>query len=277
MAIAQLSTPSSGTSVQERTPAAQRAPRRHEHVMLGLLGLAAVFGAWQLCTSVGIVDPTFSSSPVGLFGALVDFITSGEIWKPLSSTLTTVAWGIGLSLVVGIPLGLVIGRSRVLFGLTEPLISIMYAVPYVVFLPVIIFWFGIDQQARIVIVIWAAIFPLLINVVAGSRNLDISYLHVAHVYCASRFLTMRAVALPATSPYILAGVRQAVGRGLVGAIVAELFMGSAGMGYLVQKQTSNFQMDEAMAAIAVIAVVAIALTRAVAYFERRFTSWSTST
>jgi ABC-type nitrate/sulfonate/bicarbonate transport system permease component len=88
---------------------------------------------------------------------------------------------------------------------------------------------------------------------------------------------MRAVALPATSPYILAGVRQAVGRGLVGAIVAELFMGSAGMGYLVQKQTSNFQMDEAMAAIAVIAVVAIALTRAVAYFERRFTSWSTST
>jgi NitT/TauT family transport system permease protein len=277
MAIAQLSTPSSGTSVQERTPAAQRAPRRYEHVMLGLLGLAAVFGAWQLCTSVGIVDSTFSSSPVGLFGALVDFIASGEIWKPLSSTLTTVAWGIGLSLVVGIPLGLVIGRSRVLFGLTEPLISIMYAVPYVVFLPVIIFWFGIDQQARIVIVIWAAIFPLLINVVAGSRNLDISYLHVAQVYCASRFLTMRAVALPATSPYILAGVRQAVGRGLVGAIVAELFMGSAGMGYLVQKQTSNFQMDEAMAAIAVIAVVAIALTRAVAYFERRFTSWSTST
>jgi NitT/TauT family transport system permease protein len=170
MAIAQLSTPSSGTSVQERTPAAQRAPRRYEHVMLGLLGLAAVFGAWQLCTSVGIVDSTFSSSPVGLFGALVDFITSGEIWKPLSSTLTTVAWGIGLSLVAGIPLGLVIGRSRVLFGLTEPLISIMYAVPYVVFLPVIIFWFGIDQQARIVIVIWAAIFPLLINVVAGSRR-----------------------------------------------------------------------------------------------------------
>jgi len=277
MAIAQLSSPRSGTSVQGKTPAAQRGPRRYEHVLLGLLGLGAVFGGWQLFTSLGIVDPTFASSPIGLFGALVDYIRSGAIWAPLSSTLSTVAWGIGISLVVGIPLGLIIGRSRILHGLTEPLISIMYSVPYVVFLPIIIFWFGIDQQARIVIVIWSSIFPLLINVVAGSRNLDLSYLHVAQVYCASRFLTLRAVALPATSPYILAGVRQAVGRGLVGAIVAELFMGSAGMGYLVQKQTSNFQMDEAMAAIAVIAVVAITLTRAVAYFERRFTSWSTST
>jgi ABC-type nitrate/sulfonate/bicarbonate transport system permease component len=276
MAVTQLSSPDR-TSTEAKVPVAQRNPRRYEQMLLGLIGLAAVFGGWQLCTSLGVVDATFSSSPVGLFGALVEFVKSGAIWAPLSSTLSTVAWGIGLSLVVGIPLGLVIGRSRVLFGLTEPLISIMYSVPYVVFLPIIIFWFGIDQQARIVIVIWAAIFPLLINVVAGSRNLDLSYLHVAQVFCASRLLTLRSVALPATSPYILAGVRQAVGRGLVGAIVAELFMGSAGMGYLVQKQTSNFQMDEAMAAIAVIAVVAIALTRAVAYFERRFTSWSTST
>lgn len=276
MALTQLSVPSSTTGVKTKTPASQRAPRRYDHFLLGLIGLGVTLGAWQLCAETGVVDPTFSSSPSGLFGALVDMVSTGEIAEPLSSTLRTVAWGLGIALVIGIPLGLVIGRSRVLFGLTEPLISIMYSVPYVVFLPVIIFWFGIDAQARVVIVVWSSIFPLLINVVAGSRNLDLNYLHVAQVFCASRLLTLRSVALPATSPYILAGVRQAVGRGLVGAIVAELFMGSAGMGYLVQKQTSNFQMDKAMAAIAVIAVVAIALTRTVAYFERRFTSWSTS-
>lgn len=245
-------------------------------MFLGLVGLGTVFALWQICVSTGLVDANFSSSPAGASVALVDLFKTGEIWAPLVSTLATVAWGMAISVVVGIPLGLLIGRSRLLYGLTEPLVSIMYSVPFVVFLPIIIFWFGIGGRSRIVIVIWAAIFPLLINVVAGARNLDLNYLHVAQVFCASRSLTLRSVAFPATLPYILAGVRQAVGRALVGAIVAELFMGNEGLGYVVQLKTSNFQMDAAMAAIAIIAIIAIGLTRGVAYFERRFTFWSSS-
>lgn len=245
-------------------------------MILGLVGLGSVFTLWQICASTGLVDPNFSSSPAGAAAALAKLIWSGEIWAPLASTLATVAWGMVISVVMGIPLGLLIGRSRLLYGLTEPLISIMYSVPFVVFLPIIIFWFGIGGRARIVIVVWAAVFPLLINVVAGARNLDLNYLHVAQVFCASRFRTLRSVAFPATLPYILAGVRQAVGRALVGAIVAELFMGNEGLGYVVQLKTSNFQMDSAMAAIAIIAIIAIGLTRGVAYFERRFTFWSSS-
>lgn len=249
---------------------------RYRSVVLGLIGMVAVLGLWQICASTGLVDPTFSSSPAGAVTALFDSISAGSIWPPLRSTLSTVAWGMGISVVAGIPLGLLIGRSRTLNGLTEPLISIMYSVPYVVFLPIIIFWFGIGQQARIVIVVWSALFPLLINVVTGARNVDLNYLQVARVFCASRSRTLRSVAFPATLPYILAGARQAVGRGLVGAIVAELFMGSEGLGYVVQLKTSSLDMDGAMAAIAVIAVVAIVLTRTVAYFEHRFTFWSNS-
>ena len=249
---------------------------RYRSVVLGLTGMVTVLGLWQICASTGLVDPTFSSSPAGAVHALVNSISSGSIWPPLRSTLSTVAWGMGISVCAGIPLGLLIGRSRTLNGLTEPLISVMYSVPYVVFLPIIIFWFGIGQQARIVIVVWSALFPLLINVVTGARNVDINYLQVARVFCASRSRTLRSVAFPATLPYILAGARQAVGRGLVGAIVAELFMGSEGLGYVVQLKTSSLDMDGAMAAIAVIAVVAIALTRTVGYFEHRFTFWSNS-
>jgi len=181
-----------------------------------------------------------------------------------------------ITIIVGIPLGLVIGRSHVLHGLTEHVISIMYAVPFVVFLPIVIFWFGIGAEARLVIVVWSAIFPLLINVIAGARNIDNNYLNVAQVFCASRLLTLRAIAFPATLPFILAGVRQAVGRALVGAIVAELFMGNSGLGYVVQTETSNVEMDNAMAAIVVIAVLAVLLTRSVAWLERRLTFWSSS-
>jgi len=256
--------------------AVSRGRRRLGTGLLGIIGLVLVLGAWQLSAWLDWVDADFSSSPLGALRALWGMATDGSLWPPLLSTLQTVAIGMAVSIVVGIPIGLVIGRSHLLHGLTEPLISIMYSVPFAVFLPIIIFWFGIGGQARLVIVIWSAIFPLLINVVTGARNLDSNYLQVAKVFCAAPTLTMRTVTFPATLPYILAGVRQAVGRALVGAIVAELFMGNEGLGYVVQLQTSNFRMDDAMAAIAVIAVLAIVLTRGVAWVESRFTFWSSS-
>ncbi|MFJ9536016.1 ABC transporter permease [Streptomyces sp. NPDC101225] len=268
----------SSDSVRTRDVSARSGRRtlgsRYQNLILGVVGLAVVLAAWQICAATGFVDENFSSSPSGAFTALVDSIRTGSVWDPLGSTLEIVAWGMLISIVVGIPAGLLIGRNNVLHGLTDPLISIMYSVPYVVFLPMLIFWFGIDTNARIVIVVWSALFPLLINVIAGARNLESSHMQVARVFCASRLTTLRSVAFPATLPYILAGIRQAVGRALIGAIVAELFMGSAGLGYQVQLQTSNFDMDDAMASIAVIAVVAIVLTRGVGYLERRFTFWS---
>jgi ABC-type nitrate/sulfonate/bicarbonate transport system permease component len=247
---------------------------RHKTVLLGLLGAVIVLVAWQVCAQLNLVDSKFSSSPFGIVRGLKNLSDADSLWQPTLSTLRSVAIGMAISLALGIPLGLIIGRSSVVHGLLEPLIGIMYSVPFVVFLPIIIFWFGIAGEARLVIVVWSAVFPLLINVIAGARNLDGSYLQVSRVYCASRLRTLWSVALPGTMPYILAGVRQAVGRALVGAIVAELFMGTTGLGYVVQRQTSNFQMDNAMAAVAVIGVIAVVLTRGVAWVEDRLTFWS---
>lgn len=249
---------------------------RNKNALLGLLGGAIVLIGWQSFVWMGIVDPRFSSSPIGAIEGLGYLADTGNLWEPTLSTLQSVALGMAISIAVGVPLGLIIGRSSILHGLVEPLISIMYSVPFVVFLPIIIFWFGIDDSARLVIVIWAAVFPLLINVVAGARNLDSNYMQVSRVFCSSRLKTLWSVSLPGTMPYILAGMRQAVGRSLVGAIVAELFMGTEGLGYVVQTETSNFQMDHAMAAIGVIAVVAVVLNRGVAWLESRLTFWSAS-
>lgn len=276
MTVMSLSKPKkSGTTknaLQEK--GGNRPPSRDQAVLLGAIGLFVVLASWQLSAWAGLVDTRFSSSPIGAIKALFESVGSGELWAPLGSTMATVAWGMGISLVLGIPLGLLFGRNKILHGLTDPLISIMYSVPYVVFLPIVISWFGIGMQARVVIVVWAAAFPLLINVVAGARNLDPSYTQVARVFCTSRTMTLTKVAFPATLPYILAGVRQALGRGLVGAIVGELFMGSSGLGYVVQLKTTQFQMDEAMGTVGVIAIIAIALTRTVGYLEKRYTSWS---
>src|SRR6201999_2513015 len=127
---------------------------------------------------------------------------------------------------------------------------------------------------RVVVIVWAAILPLVINVTAGVRALNSDYVRVATVFCASRTAFFRVVALPATMPYILAGIRLSVGKALVGAIVAELFLASQGLGYFVQNSTSNFEMDAAFAGIVLMAVAALILNWGVGLVERRFTHWA---
>ncbi|HEX3792809.1 MAG TPA: ABC transporter permease [Pseudonocardiaceae bacterium] len=222
----------------------------------------------------GLVDISFSSSPTRIAVAEVHLFGGGEIYAPLAATGYELLWGLLITFVAGIPIGLVLGRSQILHDMTEPMVNVLYSVPYVMFLPIIIFWFGLDNTSRVLVIVWAAILPLIINITAGVRNLNTDYTRVATVFCTPRLKFFYTVALPATLPYILAGVRLAVGRALVGAMVAELFLASQGLGYYVQNQTSNFNMDSAMAGIVILAVVALLLNWGVRAIERRFVHWA---
>lgn len=247
---------------------------RHRGALLGLAGVAIVLVAWQVSTLVGLVDPTFASSPARVVEAELTLFRTGEIDSALAATGYELLWGLLITFVLGIPAGLVLGRSRILHDMTEPMVNVLYSVPYVMFLPIIITWFGTNNTSRVLIIVWAGILPLIINVTAGVRNLDQDYNRVATVFCTPRLRFFYTVALPATLPYILAGVRLAVGRALVGAIVAEFFLSSNGLGFFVQQQTSNFNMDSAMAGIVILAVVALLLNWSVRLIERRFTHWA---
>lgn len=239
-----------------------------------MLGVLVVLIAWQLVAGFGLVDVTFSSSPIRIITAEVNLFRTGEIVPGLGATAYELLWALLITFVAGIPLGLVLGRSRVLHAMTEPIINVLYSVPYVMFLPIIIFWFGINNTSRVIIIVWAGILPLIINITEGVRNLDRDYLRVARAFCTPRLKFFYAVALPATLPYILTGIRLAVGRALVGAIVAELFLASEGLGYFVQTKTSNFDMDSAMAGIVILAVLALLLNWGVRLIERGFTHWA---
>lgn len=248
--------------------------RRHSSLLLGTLGVLIVLIAWQICASLGVVDVSFTSSPIRIAQSEGTLFGSGQIYPALGATGLELLWGLLISFVAGIPIGLVLGRSKILHDMTEPIVNVLYSVPYVIFMPIIIFWFGINETSRVVVIVWAAILPLVINVTAGVRALNNDYVRVATAFCASRTAFFRTVALPATMPYILAGIRLSVGKALVGAIVAELFLASQGLGYFVQNQTSNFDMDAAFAGIVLLAAAALLLNWGVSAIERRFTHWA---
>jgi ABC-type nitrate/sulfonate/bicarbonate transport system permease component len=247
---------------------------RHRSGLLGFVGIVVVLIVWQISTGTGLADPSFSSDPLHIAKAEVTLFRSGEIYPYLKASGLEMLWGLLIIIIAGIPIGLVRGRSRVLHDLTEPWVNILYSTPYVIVIPILIFWSGIGNTSRIVVIVWAGILPLVINVTTGVRNLDRDYIRVATVFCTPRLTFLRSVALPATLPYILAGVRLAIGRALVGAIVAELFLGNNGLGYFVQNSTTNSNIDGAMAGVVIIAVVALLLNWGVRLIERRFTHWA---
>ena len=247
---------------------------RHASLVFGTIGVLVLLAAWQICAVTGVVDVHISSDPSQVAREEITLFGNGTIWGPIGNTAAEVGWALAIIVVVGIPLGIILGRVTPLRQMTEPIVSILNSVPYVLFLPLIIFWFGLGETARVLVVVWAGILPLIINTTAGVRNINVDYLRVGRVFSVSRLRFFASILLPATMPFILTGVRLAVARALVGAIVVEFFLSSNGLGYFVQSETSNFQMSAAMAGIVVMAVAALLLTRLIGVVEKRVISWS---
>ncbi len=248
--------------------------QEHSKLVYGGAGIIVMLAAWQITAMTGLVNVSISSDPSLVARTEAHLFATGQIWSPIGDTAAEVGIGLLVSLVAGIPLGLILGRVTALYDMAEPIINILNSVPYVLFLPVIIFWFGIGGESRVLLVVWAAVMPLLINTSAGVRGLNRDYIRVSRIFSARRLLFYRSVLFPATLPYILTGIRLAIGRALVGAIVAEFFLSSHGLGYFVQQSTTNFDMNSAMSGIVIVAAAAILLTRLVGMAERRYTHWA---
>src|SRR5580693_564463 len=248
--------------------------QRQGSLVFGNIGVVLPVGAWQICAVTGIVDVHISSDPSQVIQEEITLFGHGTILAPIGNTAAEVGWALAIIIILGIPIGIILGRLTALRQMADPIVSILNSVPYVLFLPLIIFWFGLGESARVLVVVWAGILPLIINTTAGVRNINVDYLRVGRVFSASPLRFFGSILVPATMPFILTGVRLSVARALVGAIVVEFFLSSNGLGFFVQNETSNFQMSAAMAGIVVMAVAALLLTRLIGAVEKRVISWS---
>ncbi|HLH31528.1 MAG TPA: ABC transporter permease, partial [Terriglobia bacterium] len=179
----------------------------------------------------------------------------------------------GFALVSGVVLGVIVGWYRRFRLIADPFLNALYAAPRIAMMPLIIIWFGIGMWSKVFIVFLSAFFPILVNTVAGIRNMDRDLLRAARAFCASDWQIFKTLAIPGSVPFILTGVRQGVAVGLIGVVVGEMLGSSEGIGFMVAYGGQTFQTDTLFVGFIIIAFAGVILTSLAERLERRFSRW----
>jgi ABC-type nitrate/sulfonate/bicarbonate transport system permease component len=216
------------------------------------------------------LKPIFVSSPTLVAQAAFRmFFVTGEIWHDLASSGLSYTLGLALATVVGVPLGLAAGWYRRLGYAIKPVLSALNATPQVAFLPLIAVWVGTGLSARILIIFLLAVLPIAINAHAAVRTSDPRLIKVALSFGASDWRLFRNIILPGSLPFLLAGLRLAIGRGMIGIVVGEVFGSAAGIGAMISQAGSRFQTDKVFVGVLVIIAVGMGMVEIVQHIEGR--------
>ena len=271
-----LVTPSEAARNRERRSVVKPKPwKRYEATIIGTVAVAIFMVVWQGVASSGIMPRLFLPSPTDTADAFVKLFTDprNNIWADLETSGFEFSVGFVSASVFGIALGIGMGwYTRFQYAL-DPFVNFLYATPRIVLIPLFIIWFGIDWQSKVAVIFLGALFPQIINTMAGVRNTDAALLRVARSFGASEVLIFQRVVLPGAVPFILTGLRLGVGHALTGLVVAELVAARHGIGKLIQDYGVTFQTPKEFAAIIFIAGTGVLLTWALQRIENRFQSW----
>ncbi len=241
---------------------------RHAPVIASLAGGLALWEIAGRATNAAFMVP-FSETLV----RLGELAASGALWAQFLSSAELYVTGLALSILIGAPLGLLLARVQILREALDLYILVLYATPMVALIPFILSLMGFGFAPKVLVVFLFAVFPILYNTVEGARSIKPELVEVARSFRSSEWALWREVMVPYTLPYTMTGVRQAIGRGLVGMIAAEFFLSATGLGALIMDASQNFDTGGVFAAIFIIGVIGVALTRAGQAIENRFARW----
>jgi NitT/TauT family transport system permease protein len=246
---------------------------RHRKALLGALAVALFFAAWQAIFLLLPFNPLFISKPSLIAAGYVDLIDSGDLVHDLAVSAVPFFTGLLAAVIVGVPLGIVMGwRPRVGYAL-DPLLTVFYASPLVALAPLLVIFFGVGVPGKAIIVFSLSVFPFIFNACAGVRAVDRLLINVVRSLGGGERDLYVKVLLPSVLPYIVAGARIAVGRALIGVLVGEFFAASEGIGYAISRFGDIFAIDRMFGCILTVMAIAVVLTEGIRWAERAAFPW----
>ncbi len=253
-----------------------RAERRSAAADSPLL-LKAVAGVILLALWEGVVHalaPAYVARPSGIARVFFTVIADAQFLAAAGATLRAVGEGLLISLIAGTLTGFVMGRIAVVEQGLRYYVNSLFATPMVAILPLVTLWFGYSAEARLATVVFASFFSIAINACDGARSVPLEYVEVARSFRARPLSTLLDVVFPSSLPYLLAGIRLAAGRALIGAVVAEFFVSIPGLGYYILFNSRTFKHNEAFVAVIVLVVAGVGFEMFVNWLTRRYLPWA---
>jgi len=239
----------------------------------GLLLLVLIIVSVEWAVNAGMVRRALLPPPSAIADALWDLLASGEFIAPLYATLRLVFAGFAIGSALGIAIGVAMGWWPAMHRLLEPLVELLRPIPKAALVPALMLFLGIGEATKITSVAMAVVFPVLINTLQGVRGVDRVMLDAARTHGWGTGHVLRHLVLPAALPFILAGMRTALGLGLVLAVLAEMLTGQDGMGFHILDMQRSFQVRLMYAWLIILAVVGLALNTLFLLAERRALHW----
>ena len=246
---------------------------------LSVLSPLILLGLWELFAQLHVIDTRFFPAPSSIFGVLWQMLRpssqfpSGELWFHLAISLERIAIGFLIGAVPGIVIGLAMGLFSPIRAVVQPLIDATFPIPKIAILPLFIMIFGIGEESKYAIIATAVIYLVLINTVAGVRNIDRIYLDVGKNFHASRLMMFTDVAFPGALPLIVAGVKLGMGVALLVIVSAEFVGARSGLGYLIWTSWQVFQVEKMYVGLLIIALVGFTSAVLLNWLERALVPW----
>jgi ABC-type nitrate/sulfonate/bicarbonate transport system permease component len=249
---------------------------QHQRAMLAVASIAGALLLWAGFTSVGWIDRVLLPSPAEVFKSLLEAFRDGSLLRHVTASLVRVLEGFAIALVAAVPLGIAMGIWRVIRGILEPLLELLRPIPPIALIPLAILWFGIEELSKVLIIAYGAFFPILLNTMAGFREVDAVHVRAAQALGARRHHVFRDVVLRSAFPFIVVGARVGMGMAFIVLVAAELIASSAGLGFLISDARYNFRTDQMFLGMALIGVLGFALNKALLEVERRLLKWKST-
>jgi NitT/TauT family transport system permease protein len=232
---------------------------------------------WEVASRQGWIRDLFFSRPTSIVLAGIREVQKANFWTDVRISLTEFGLGFGLAVLIGIPLGLVLGWFRRLGYFWDPWLSFMYATPRITYIPLLVMWFGLGIASKVALCFAGPFFTIVIGTLAGVRTVPPNYLDVARSFGANNRQLFRTILLPNTVPFILAAMRLAVGIGIVAIVLGEMYASQDGLGHLLTTAANNLQADRVLFAVLIFTMMGVGLSKILRAVETRVAEWKPQT